>query len=190
MKKITIILFLLGIGLSTVSLYSQDRTYLSNRIMLEGIYKRNLGHFSDIWSSATGGFIGYGIAFPEHNLLIIRSGVIVNNLKDGVDYKDASSTIIPLQIGGRYYFTDDRFMPFFTFMNGLNLVFENTNLEGVQEDRTLVKYAWELGFGLSASVVSNLIFDFSVNYNSHFYTTEAMMTGFTYNFGFAWALSK
>ncbi len=81
-------------------------------------------------------------------------------------------------------------MPFFTFMNGLNIIFENTNLEGVQEDRTLIKYAWELGFGLSVSVVSNLIFDVTVNYNSHFYTTEAMMTGFTYNFGFAWALSK
>ena len=119
MKKIAIILFLIGIGFSTISLYSQDRTYLSNRIMVEGVLKRNLGNFSDIWSTATGGYISYGIAFPEHNLLIIRSGVIVNNLKDGVDYKVASSTVIPLHIGGRYYFTDDRFMPFFTFMNGL-----------------------------------------------------------------------
>ena len=72
----------------------------------------------------------------------------------------------------------------------MNIVSENTNLEGLKEDRTLVKYAWEVGFGLSVNVVSNLIFDVTVNYSSHFYTAEAMMTGFSYNFGLAWALSK
>lgn len=190
MKKIVFYITASLLIVFSTNLYSQSQKYLSNRITVEGIYKRNLGNFSEVWSSASGGYIGYGIAFPEHNLLIIRSGVIVNNLKDGVDYKDASSTVIPIHIGGRYYFTDDRFMPFFTFMNGLNIVFENTNLEGVMEDRTLIKYAWEVGFGASVSVVSNLIFDFSVNYNSHFYTTEAMMTGFTYGFGLAWSLSK
>lgn len=190
MKKIVFYITASLLIVFSTNLYSQSQKYLSNRITVEGIYKRNLGNFSEVWSSASGGYIGYGIAFPEHNLLIIRSGIIVNNLKDGVDYKDASSTVIPIHIGGRYYFTDDRFMPFFTFMNGLNIVFENTNLEGVMEDRTLIKYAWEVGFGASVSVVSNLIFDFSVNYNSHFYTTEAMMTGFTYGFGLAWSLSK
>lgn len=190
MKKIVFYITASLLIVFSTNLYSQSQKYLSNRITVEGIYKRNLGNFSEVWSSASGGYIGYGIAFPEHNLLIIRSGVIVNNLKDGVDYKDASSTVIPIHIGGRYYFTDDRFMPFFTFMNGLNIVFENTNLEGVMKDRTLIKYAWEVGFGASVSVVSNLIFDFSVNYNSHFYTTEAMMTGFTYGFGLAWSLSK
>jgi len=190
MKKIVFYTTAFLLIIFSANLYSQSQKYLSNRIIVEGTYKRNLGNFSDTWSSATGGFISYGIAFPEHNLLVIRSGVIVNNLRDGVNYPDASSTIIPLHIGGRYYFIDDRFMPFFTFMNGLNIVFENTNLEGVKEDRTLVKYAWEVGFGLSVSVVSNLIFDLTLNYNSHFYTTEAMMTGFTYNFGFAWALGK
>ena len=190
MKKIVFYITASLLIVFSTNLYSQSQKYLSNRITVEGIYKRNLGNFSEVWSSASDGYIGYGIAFPEHNLLIIRSGVIVNNLKDGVDYKDASSTVIPIHIGGRYYFTDDRFMPFFTFMNGLNIVFENTNLEGVMEDRTLIKYAWEVGFGASVSVVSNLIFDFSVNYNSHFYTTEAMMTGFTYGFGLAWSLSK
>ena len=58
------------------------------------------------------------------------------NLKSQEDlaFSDASLTIIPIEIGGRYYFIDDRFMPFIQFMNGLNLVFENTNLEG-ENDR-------------------------------------------------------
>ncbi len=190
MKKFFIILFLLAIGFLPVKSFAQDGTYLKNRIMVEGVYKRNLGNFSNVWSSATGGYVSYGIAFPAHNLLVIRTGVLSNNLRDGVNYPDASSTIIPLHIGGRYYFNDDRLMFFFSFMNGLNLVFENTNLEGVQEDKTLVKYAWEVGIGLSVNIVSNLMFDVSANYNSHFYQTEAMMTGFAYNFGFAWAVGN
>ncbi len=190
MKKFTIFMFFAGMLLSFNVSFAQNDLYLKNRILVEGIYKRNLGNFSEVWANATGAYLSYGIVFPDHNLLLLRTGFYSNSLKEGVDYADASSVVVPLHIGGRYYFIDDRFMPFFSFMNGLNLVFENTNLEGVKEDRTLVKYAWEVGFGVSVSVVSNLIFDFSVNYNSHFYTTEAMMTGFTYNFGLAWALSK
>jgi opacity protein-like surface antigen len=75
-------------------------------------------------------------------------------------------------------------------MNGLNIVMENTNLEGIKEEKTLVKYAWEVGLGLSINALSNLIFDVNVNYSSHFYTTEAMMTGFSYGFGLSWALGK
>jgi len=187
MKKLLILLFFLGFLFSSNSILAQDGKYLNNRITVEGIYKRNLGNFSEVWANATGGYISYGIAFPDHNLLILRTGFISHSLKDGVDYEDASSVVIPLHIGGRYYFIDARFMPFVSFMNGLNLVFENTNLEGEKEDRTLVKYAFQVGAGVSVNLVSSLIFDFSVNYNSHFYHTDAMMTAFEYTFGLGWS---
>lgn len=190
MKKFIIFLFFTGMLLSSNVSFAQNDSYLKNRILVEGIYKRNLGNFSEVWANATGAYVSYGIAFPDHNLLLLRTGFYSNSLKEGVDYTDASSVVVPLHIGGRYYFIDDRFMPFFSFMNGLNLVFENTNLEGVKEDKTLVKYAWEVGFGLSVNVVSNLIFDVTINYNSHFYKAEAMMTGFTYNFGLGWAMGN
>ena len=104
--------------------------------------------------------------------------------------EDASSVVIPLHIGGRYYFTDARFMPFVSFMNGLNLVFENTNLEGEKENRTLVKYAWQVGMGLTTNISENLNIDLSVNYNSHFYHTDAMMTAFEYTIGFGWGFQS
>ena len=190
MKRFTLTLLLTAAIFSSVNLFAQSNSYLKNRIMLEGVYKRNIGNFGEIWDNAAGAFISYGIAFPVHNMLIFRSGLISNNLRDGVDYPDASSIIIPLNIGGRYYFNDDRIMFFFSFMNGFNIVFENTNLEGVKRDRTLFRYAWEVGAGLSINVVSNLVFDVSANYNSHFYQTDAMMTGFAYNFGLGWAFSN
>ncbi|MDX1373343.1 MAG: hypothetical protein R3321_12790 [Nitrososphaeraceae archaeon] len=179
------IIILSGIILaSTATLHAQN--YLNNRVAIDGFYKRNLGNFSEVWSNAVGGYISYGIAFPDHNLLIFRSGLISHQLKDDVNYDDASSIILPLHIGGRYYFTNQMFMPFVTFMNGLNLVFENTNLEGGKEDKTLVKYAWQVGFGFTINLTGNIGVDASVNYNSHFYTKEAMMTGFEYIFGIAW----
>ena len=190
MKKFVIFLFFAGMFYSSNISFGQNKSYLNNRIIFEGVYKRNLGNFSEVWSSAAGGYIGYGIAFPDHNLLILRTGFYSNSLKEGVNYDDATSKVIPIHIGGRYYFIDERFMPFVSFMNGLNIVMENTNLEGIKEEKTLVKYAWEVGLGVSINAVSNLIFDVNVNYSSHFYTTEAMMTGFSYGFGLSWTLGK
>jgi hypothetical protein len=124
--------------------FAQQEKFLKNRIMIEGLYIRNLGNFAEVWENASGGYIGYSIAFLDHNLLIMRTGFINNSPKDSTGYEDASLTIIPIELGGRYYFTDDTFMPFVQFMPGLNLVFENMNLEGEKENRTLVKFAWQV----------------------------------------------
>ena len=192
MKKIILsltVFLLIGI---TYSSFGQSENYLKNRIILEGTYIRNLGDFSNTWDNATGAYLTYGIAFPEHNFLMFRIGFLSNslnnNLKDSVNYNDATLTIVPLEIGGRYYFTNTRFMPFVQFINGLNLVFENTDLSGEPEERTLVKYAWQVGFGLAINLLSNLNFDASVNYQSNFYETDAMNTGFEYAFGIGYAL--
>lgn len=188
MKNFTIIILFLTLGVLISDNRPQSNTYLKNRIMVEGTYIRNLGNFSSVWSNASGGYIGYSIAFPAHNLLMFRTGFLNNSLQDGVNYEDASLTIIPLEIGGRYYFTDAMLMPFFQFMNGLNIVFENTNLEGEKEDKTLVKYSWQVGVGLTINLIDNLNLDVGANYQSNFYTTEAMNTGFEYVFGIGFTL--
>ena len=188
MKRILLLTILLLFIGTSFNGFAQSEKYLKNRIMLEGMYVRNLGNFGEVWSNAAGGYIGYSIAFPEHDLLMMRTGFISNSLKDGVEYHDASSTIIPLEIGGRYYFFDSRFMPFLQFMNGINILFENTNLEGEKEDKTLFKYAWQVGFGVTINLIENLNIDVGANYQSNFYKTEAMNTGFKYSFGIGLAL--
>jgi len=188
MKKILLITLILLFSGAVLTSFTQSNKYLKNRIMIEGLYLRNLGNFSQVWSNAAGGYAGYGIAFPDHNLLMLRTGFINNKLKDNVDYEDASLTIIPLEIGGRYYFVDSRFMPFFQFMNGLNIIFENTNLEGEKENKTLVKYAWQVGIGLTVNLIENLNVDVGANYQSNFYMTEAMNNGFEYVFGIGFTL--
>ena len=119
-------------------------------------------------------------------MLILRTGFINNIYKFNIE--KASLTIIPIEIGGRYYFTDSRFMPFFQFMNGLNIIFENTNLEGEKEDKTLVKYAWQVGIGITINLVENLRIDVGANYQSNFYMTEIMNTEFEYVFEIGFTL--
>jgi len=194
MKKI----FLLGIiilcCLTINSTFSQSKNYLINRILVEGTYIRNLGNFGSTWDNAAGGYLTYGIAFPEHNFLMFRIGFISNNLldnlKDSSDYSHASLTILPIEIGGRYYFTNSRFMPFVQFINGLNFVFQSNDLDGKSNEKTLVKYAWQVGFGLTINILNNLSFDAGVNYQSNFYEPEAMNIGFEYALGIGYGLGK
>lgn len=196
MKKIFLTLLLVMTFASLFTIFAQSESYLKNRIFVEGLYIRNLGNFSSVWSNASGGYLGYGIAFPEHNYLMMRAGFISNKLKDelsnqeSADYIDAYLTMIPIEVGGRYYFIDNMFMPFVQFMTGLNFVFENEDLVGENESKNLVKFAWQVGLGFTLNIISNISLDAGVNYQSNFYDDDAMNTGFEYAFGIGWALGN
>jgi opacity protein-like surface antigen len=196
MKKIILtIIILLSVG-SLFSGFAQSESYLKNRIFIEGLYIRNIGSFGDVWANASGGYIGYGIAFPDHNYLMMRTGLISNKLKDELStedslaYDDAYLTMVPIEIGGRYYFIDHMFMPYVQFMTGLNFVFENEDLVGENDAKNLVKFAWQVGFGFTVNVISNLSIDLGVNYQSNFYDDDAMNTGFEYTIGLGYALGN
>jgi opacity protein-like surface antigen len=196
MKKIILsLIIILSVG-SLFTGFAQSDTYLKNRIFVEGLYIRNLGSFGDVWANASGGYIGYGIAFPDHNYLMMRTGLISNKLKDELStedslaYDDAYLTMVPIEIGGRYYFIDNMFMPFVQFMTGLNFVFQNEDLVGENEAKNLVKFAWQVGFGFTVNVISNLSIDLGVNYQSNFYDDDAMNTGFEYTIGLGYALGN
>lgn len=196
MKKIILTTLIVLVTGSLFTGFTQSETYLKNRIFVEGLYIRNIGNFGDVWANASGGYIGYGISFPDHNYLMMRTGLISNKLKDelntqeSTEYIDAYLTMIPVEVGGRYYFIDNMFMPFVQFMTGLNFVFENEDLVGENEDKNLVKFAWQIGFGFTVNIISNLSIDAGVNYQSNFYDDDAMNTGFEYAFGIGWALGN
>ena len=190
MKKLLTISFLfIVIAGFNHNLIAQANNYLGNMVLVEGVYKRNLGNFGNVWANAAGGTVSYGFFLPDHNLLIVRTGYISHNLKDGVGNENASFGVLPLHIGGRYYFINNRFMPFVSFMNGLNIIFQNFNYgveNNIKTNETLVKYAFQVGLGITINLVSNLNLDLSANYNSHFYLHEEMMTAIEYTFGLGW----
>jgi len=218
MKKYTIIILILFTSLLTAqvlqneepaALVPTESKFLSDQIIVQGLYIRTLGNFNEVWSSGTGAYVNYGMYFPDHNTLNFQVGYIDYKLADDLDSLNGSFNVIPLLIGGKYFFTDSRFMPYVSFMNGINIISqtiafhveeifdEEGNLidEEIQFDESspdtrLVRYAFQVGLGIMINIVSSLNLDLEVKYNSHFYQTEAMNTGFEYGFGIAWSINK
>jgi hypothetical protein len=58
MKKLILITLLFLFTGALVTGFAQSEKYLKNRIMIEGMYVRNLGNFGEVWSKAAGGYIG------------------------------------------------------------------------------------------------------------------------------------
>jgi hypothetical protein len=184
--------------------------FLSDQLIIQGLYIRTLGNFNEVWSSGTGAYLNYGMYFPDHNTLNFQIGYINYSLRDGLDTEldtlgitDTKLFVIPLLVGGKYFFTDSRFMPYFSFMNGINIINETfgftieTDAKGNEiiqfentGDQTLVRYAWQVGIGIMVNLVSSLNVDLAVKYNSHFYHTESMNTGFEYGFGLVWSINN
>jgi len=54
----------------------------------------------------------------------------------------------------------------------------------------MVKYAWQVGIGVTVNLMSSLNLDIGVNYQSNFYQHDAMNTGFEYAFGIGYALGN
>ena len=218
MKKFTISFLILFASLLSAqvmqneepaALVPTESKFLSDQIIVQGLYIRTLGNFNKVWSSGTGVYVNYGMFFPDHNTLNFQVGYLDYKLQDDLDSMNASFNVIPLLIGGKYFFADSRFMPYISFMNGINiisqtiafsveeifdeegnLIDEKIHIDDTKGDETLVKYAFQVGFGIMINIVSSLNVDLAVKYNSHFYQHEAMNTGFEYGFGLVWALSK
>jgi len=191
-----------------IDLPSNDSKFLSDQIIVQGLYIRTLGNFNEVWTSGTGGYVSYGMFFPDHNTLNFQIGYIDYKLQEGIDSQerlvDPSLYVIPLLIGGKYFFVDSRFMPYISFMNGINIVNqtvsieveedadgnENIHIDNTTGDETLVRYAWQVAFGIMINIVDGLNLDLAAKYNAHFYHTESMNTGFEYGFGLVWSLNK
>jgi opacity protein-like surface antigen len=186
-----------------------ESKFLSDQIIVQGLYIRTLGNFNKVWSSGTGAYVNYGMYFPDHNTLNFQVGYIDYKLADDLDSLNGSLTVIPLLIGGKYFFTDSRFMPYVSFMNGINIlnqtigfyveeildedghvIDEEVHISEISDDARIVRYAFQVGFGIMINVVGNFNVDLAVKYNSHFYQHEAMNTGFEYGFGIAWSMNK
>lgn len=178
-------------------LNAQSEENLSAMIFVEGNYLRNLGTYGTIWPDAKGAYIGYGMHFPDRDILIFKTGYFTHSYKASEQF-DGSLNIIPFHIGGRYYFFNDQLMPFVQFMNGLSLIFQNMSLNGVKEEKVIARYFWQIGIGGTYSVSNKINLDIGINYNSAFYDNNktlyheagAMMTGFEYTIGVGWKINN
>ena len=83
MKKILFLLVFLIIDANITRItFAQSENHINNLVFVQGNYLRNLGTFGQVWSQAAGGYLGYGIYFPEHNLLMFRTGFMNHALRN------------------------------------------------------------------------------------------------------------
>jgi hypothetical protein len=209
--KIIFIAFLLSC--STIafsqSFRADEVTNMYNKTDLKGLYDqvfagysfvRNLGNFGDIYESGNSYNVSYGKFFPNSWLAIVKTGYIQQNARENIDSGSfASLSIIPIHVGGRYYFMKDVFMPYVSFMNGLNVISQSDFKEvnsGVneddsnpsKEDATIIRYAFQIGFGFDVKIARNFGVNLNIGYNNSFYQdydifdqeSSKMMTGFEY----------
>lgn len=206
MKKFSLILILLTSGLCySQSFNNKDFTapnskdylrQLNNQVFVSYTYTRNLGNFGNVYEYGSGIYINYGKYFPNSWLAVGRTGFIAQELRSGIDSGAYSNfKVYPLHVGGRYYVYKNIVMPYFSFMNGLNLI-TTSNYLGDQtiDDQTLIRYAYQVGFGFDVKFARNFGVNFNVNYNNSFYKSSdseleipsSMMTGFEYSGGLSY----
>ncbi|MBK8551608.1 MAG: hypothetical protein IPL53_11320 [Ignavibacteria bacterium] len=180
---------------------------LNNQVFLSYTYIRNLGNFGNTYKYGSGIYLNYGKYFPNSWLAVARVGFINQELRAGVDTGYTDFKVYPVHIGGRFYVYKNMFMPYFSFMNGLNLI-TNSNHFSPQsnettvggEDQFLVRYAYQVGFGFDVKFTRQFGINLNINYNNSFYddgdlytenpTPSAMMTGFEYSAGISYDIGK
>jgi len=164
---------------------------LNSFVSAQGFYTRALGNLAAPFPSAAGGYVGYGIFYPDRYVLMLQAGYSSYRTSDDVPHSsDLSLSAIHLMGGPRYYFTTDGLMPFVFLHVGLNIVQEKSMLAHDAVDRTSGQFAWQLGFGLMLVIVGDFGVELNAKYNSHFLYHEAMMTGFEYGLGLTWTVGR
>jgi hypothetical protein len=163
---------------------TESKSETSSFFSVQGTYVRHLGNFGNVWSHTTGIYAIYGIQYPSNYILNFKTGYLTLHNKKNINFPENSgSTIIPFIVGGKYFFNLGIIKPYFSFNNGVNIIFQKFNLNGESEEKTMQKYYWQAGMGTYIDLHKNLKLDLSVNINSHFYEDDAMMTGFEYMIG-------
>jgi hypothetical protein len=150
---------------------------------VEYSYTRHLGEYEKVWGSSQSGTIAFGKKYSKHYMLYFKTGY--SQTAEWENTRDGNS-MIPILVGGKYYFDFGAFMPYFAFTNGLNVISQKYDNFGNQTDDILVKYAWQLGVGAYVHLSRNFAVNTTVSYNSSFYYIDAQMTGFNYAGGIAY----
>jgi opacity protein-like surface antigen len=182
MKKC--LLCVVGLVMVAMPLAGQDHPDRSLRsfVLVQGFYTRALGSVGEAFPSAAGGYLGYGLHFPDPYVLMMSagfSGYTANESSTG----DQTLWAIHFLVGPRYYFATDAYMPYLFLNVGLNIVREESTDPHLSSSRTRGHFAWQIGLGFQVAVAGPVSVDLQAKYNAHFLYHEAMMTGFEYGVG-------
>ena len=188
------LLILLSTILYSQSIPSQDNEISQGEkyVLIEGINITSLGDFKESWESAKGLNIGYGIIYSDQGSLILQTGFMNFKANENADIEEGGTfKVIPLQVGGRYYISLDRFRPFLLAMSGFNIVQQDWATPDTSFNKTSWQFNFQVGIGLDVLLFSGLQLEITAKYNSHLLepTIPYNITGLEYGIGLAWRFS-
>ncbi len=191
--KIFCILLIATVAFSQTSVEQTNQIFQGEKfVYAEGLSISSLGEFKESWESASGFHVGYGIIYSDKGSLVLQTGYMdFKANEDGGVEEGSTFSVIPVQVGGRYYITLDRFRPFLFAMNGFNIIQQDWATPDTSLNKTSWQYNFQVGLGLDVLLFSDLQIELAAKYNSHLLepTIPYNITGLEYSVGLVWRLS-
>jgi hypothetical protein len=160
-------------------------------ITLQAAGINSIGEFKDAWDGGTGITLGYCSITSDNFAVLLKTGYINFDANADMGYTgDAKFSIVPLAIGGRYYFVTERIRPFLLAMSGINIVSQNYTLEDETVDKTSAHLHFQVGIGLGILLFGQLEIEGQAKYNSHVLEPSLPynITGMEYGLALNWHL--
>jgi hypothetical protein len=194
--KIIIITILSPLIISSVS--AQVTTDILNTgsksqsfITVQGAAINSIGEFKEAWDKGSAFYVGYGMLDSDNWALMFETGYISFQHNEEEHYSgDPKFTIVPLAIGGRYYFVTDIFRPFLLAMGGINFISQNYTLDEETVEESSTQLHFQVGVGLGILLFNKLEIEGQAKYNCHVLEPSLPynVTGLEYGFALNWHL--
>ena len=197
MKKILYILILMIVSVTLFAQTNKSETLIS----IKGTSIKNIGEVKDIWDTGSAIYLSYENISSNQFSYMFQTGYMQfkENPENDFQGQEANLSIIPLQVGGRYYILINSIRPFLMAMSGINIINseypiipEPYSSEGESVSNTDVRINFQVGLGLALKLFSNLQIEVLANYNSHILDapTHYNLTGLELGVGLNWVISN
>jgi hypothetical protein len=175
------------------SLSAQDNYTSYKYITLSGTAISSIGKFKDSWESGKGIYISYENIYSNNWALIFQGGYL--DFKENSTYgfsQNPKFSVIPVQVGTRYYFNKEILKPFLLAMSGFNIVNEDYSVMGSSGEnikKTSVHFNFQIGLGIGIHLFDPINVELVGIYNSHQLDVAAQsnITGLEYCAGIKWS---
>jgi len=187
MRKILYILLLILAS----NLFAQNNEEVKSVFSATTRAIKPIGIFSENWDTGGGVYLSYGWEYSRKWGYQFQIGYNRYRLKSESQYSDSPKlSMWAFQIGGRRYFIGGDIRPFITVLSGINVIRLIYKTDETKVDERDTHLNFQMGGGVTISIISNLELELSVLYNSHLINPSIPynLTGFEYGIGVNWIL--
>jgi len=193
LQKILITCLLIWSGaFGQTTIQGSENSFAGENFIIAEVSKINsIGEFKENWKEGNGFYAGYGWIYSDGGSLYLQTGYISFDPNENAEYVgSASFNVIPFIVGGRYYFSVDRFRPYLLGSSGINLIQQDWATADTSVSSTGYHLGFQTGAGIDVLLFNNLQIELAFKYNSHLLQPPDPynITGMEYSVGILWRL--